>query len=215
MLRFYEETFNLLHKSSYSDFMDEWSRATDYNLYFKSYEEKIHTAISNDTKEVREYLNDKDWKGQAKSALRKSLRRFQDDYCLLAMVLFFDEFKLIFDEFIESVFKAYKIKITPPIFATKNKRGNPNFKSKRIPNKVLVEFTRHANRLIQENPDMYKPRKNAKSSSQLNYALNNVFKEYEPARIGDNFRKKIIYDGIKFKVKFSNPCLEKINKYVY
>ena len=92
--------------------MDEWSRATDYNLYFKSYEEKIHTAISNDTKEVREYLNDKDWKGQAKSALRKSLRRFQDDYCLLAMVLFFDEFKLIFDEFIEFVFKAYKIKIT-------------------------------------------------------------------------------------------------------
>lgn len=215
MIWFYERTYNLLHKSAYNDFMHEWNDAKDTNLYFAAYERKIHSAISNDTKEVREYLNDKGWKGQSKMDLRKSLRRFQDDYCILAMVLFFDEFKLIFNGFISLVYEKFKIKITPPVYATKNKRGNPNFRSKRISNKILVEFTRHANRLIQENPEMYKPRKNAKSSSQLNYALNNVFKEYEPARIGDNFRKNIIYDGIKFNVKFSNPCLEKINKYVY
>lgn len=215
MIWFYERTYNLLHKSAYNDFIHEWNDAKDTNLYFAAYERKIRSAISNDTKEVREYLKDKGWNTQAKKSLRKSLRRFQDDYCILAMVLFFDEFKLIFNEFISFIYENFKIKITPPVYATKNKRGNPNFNKKRIPNKVLNEFTRHANKLIQENPRLYKPRKNAKSSNQLNNALNEIFNEYEPARIGDYFRKKIDVESGEFKVRLTNPCREIINKYVY
>ena len=215
MIWFYDKTYYLLHKSAYSEFRSEWNDANDTDLYFTAYENKIRSAISDDAKEVREFLKDKTLKKKTPTLLRKSLKRFEEDYCLLAMVLFFDDFKAIYVELIDFFNTTYKYNISLPTHLRETKRGNPNFKSKRIPNKLLVEFTRHANRLIQENPEMYKPRKNAKSSSQLNYALNNVFKEYEPARIGDNFRKNIIYDGIKFNVKFSNPCLEKINKYVY
>ena len=87
MIWFYDKTYYLLHKSADSEFKNEWNDANDTDLYFTAYENKIRSAISDDAKEVREFLKDKTLKKKTPTLLRKSLKRFEEDYCLLAMGL--------------------------------------------------------------------------------------------------------------------------------
>ena len=215
MLRFYDRTYNLLHKSAYNDFMDEWNEANDTDLYFTAYENKIRSAISDDAKEVQEYLKDNTWKKKTPILLKKSLERFEKDYCVLAMVLFFEDFEAIYIELIDFFNETYSYKISLPAHLKETKRGNPNFIANRISNKRLLEIVKEANELIKKDPELYTPRRNARSSKQLNYALNDKFKEYEPERIGDYFRKNIVLENGRFRLRTEDPCRKMKYKYVY
>ena len=215
MIWFYDKTYHLLHKSAYNDFISKWNEANDAELYFAAYENKIRSAISDDTKEVQEYLKDKTWKKKTPNLLRKSLERFEKDYCVLAMVLFFEAFKAIYVELIDFFNETYSYKISLPANLTETKRGNPIFIANRISNQRLLEFVKEANELIKVNPELFTPRRNAKSSKQLNIALSDKYKEYEPERIGDYFRKKIVFENGVFRLRMENPCRKMKNKYVY
>ena len=215
MLRFYDKTYYLLHKSAYSEFISKWNEANDAELYFTAYENKIRSAISDDTKEVQEFLKYKTWEKNTPDLLRRSLKRFEEDYCVLAMVLFFEDFKAIYVELIDFFNETYSYKISLPANLTETKRGNPNFIANRISNQRLLEFVKEANELIKVNPELFTPRRNAKSSKQLNIALSDKYKEYEPERIGDYFRKNIVLENGVFRLRMENPCRKMKNKYVY
>ena len=215
MLRFYDKTYYLLHKSAYSEFISKWNEANDAELYFTAYENKIRSAISDDTKEVQEFLKYKTWEKKTPDLLRRSLKRFEEDYCVLAMVLFFEDFKAIYVELIDFFNETYSYKISLPANLTETKRGNPNFIANRISNQRLLELIKEANELIKVNPELFTPRRNAKSSKQLNIALSDKYKEYEPERIGDYFRKNIVLENGVFRLRMENPCRKMKNKYVY
>ena len=211
MLRFYDKTYYLLHKSAYSEFISKWNEANDAELYFTAYENKIRSAISDDTKEVQEFLKYKTWEKKTPDLLRRSLKRFEEDYCVLAMVLFFEDFKAIYVELIDFFNETYSYKISLPANLTETKRGNPNFIANRISNQRLLELIKEANELIKVNPELFTPRRNAKSSKQLNIALSDKYKEYEPERIGDYFRKNIVFEYGKFRLRIDDPCREMKN----
>ena len=194
--------------------MSKWNEANDAELYFAAYENKIRSAISDDAKEVQEYLKDKTWKKKTPNLLRKSLKRFKEDYCVLAMVLFFEDFKAIYLELIDFFNDTYPYKISLPDHLRQTKRGNPNFKANRISNKRLLEMVKVANEFIKADPKNYTPRRNAKSSTQLNLALSRKYEEYEPERIGDYFRKNIVLENGRFRLIIEDPCRNEINKYV-
>lgn len=215
MIWFYDKTYHLLHKSAYNDFMSKWNEANDAELYFAAYKNKIRSAISDDAKEVQEYLKDKTWKKKTPNLLRKSLKRFEKDYCVLAMVLFFEDFKAIYVELLDFFNETYSYKINLPAHHIETKRGNPNFIANRISNKRLLEMVKVANEFIKADPKHYTPRRNAKSSKQLNLALSDKYEEYEPERIGDYFRKNIVLENGVFRLRMENPCRKMINKYVY
>ena len=80
-----------------------------------------------------------------------------------------------------------------------DKRGNPNFKKKKLPSEVLFSIVNKANELIEKNPDLYTPKPGKKTNTALTIEIFQYLeKKYKIDRINSYFRKEITLFGDRF-----------------
>ena len=221
MYRFFEESYDLVHKKGYRKKLDRIIKAYQDDSY-DDFLDHLRKVISNDSKEAENYYNRyiNDQKELIERDIRSSIKRFQYDYCKLVFIWIFDEIAEIYHQFFHDLGNFYGVDIKLPEHATK--RGNPNFKKKGIPNNIFFKMVQIANQKIIENDVYYKPRRKAKSSTAISDYLEgyqdflgpNKEMLYSSRTISENFRKRTVYENDKFKMATEIEC-KGIIKVVY
>ena len=200
-VKLFEKSYSIIYGTySLNDLSQKYDGHSEYDIYLN----EIKNCQSDDIKEALIIINTA--KGVAKKTLQNnlkySLKRFETYSDRLTYLWEYEEVKDLYREFFVQIKKLFGIKIEIKgeyVTEYEDRRGNPNFKKKKLSSEVLFSIINKANELIEKNPDLYTPKPGKKTNTALTIEIFQYLeKKYKIDRINSYFRKEITLFGDRF-----------------